>query len=62
MTQPFHFCILLEIPQVHKDTDTRMFSSALLIIAKILVQPTGPLIEDWLNLSWQCTLWTPYNC
>lgn len=34
MTQPFHFCILLEIPQMHKDIHTRMFSSALLIKSK----------------------------
>ena len=34
MTQPFHFHILLEIPQMHKDIHTRMFSSALLIKSK----------------------------
>ena len=34
MIQPFHFCILLEIPQKHKDIHTRIFSSILLIKSK----------------------------
>lgn len=62
MARPFHFCILLEIIQVHKDMHPRMFSSALLTTAKILVQPTCPLIEDWLNLSAGAHIGTLYDC